>query len=64
VVAVNAVIGLAYYVRVAAQLYAPGGSEPVRARLAWPVAAALAVAVAAVLVAGFLPQVVMDAAAR
>ncbi len=64
VVALNAVIGLAYYVRVAATLYAPapdGGGLPVR-RLSWPVAAALGAASALALVVGFAPQLVLDAA--
>ncbi|RKR90037.1 NADH dehydrogenase subunit N [Micromonospora pisi] len=65
VVAVNAVIGLAYYVRVAATLYAdPEPVEaPSRARTPWPVAAALAVAAVLALVLGFAPQLVLDAAA-
>ncbi|MFI6758711.1 NADH-quinone oxidoreductase subunit N [Micromonospora sp. NPDC050417] len=65
VVAVNAVIGLAYYVRVAATLYAD--PEPVESpaggRTPWPLAAALAVATVLALVLGFAPQFVLDAAA-
>lgn len=65
VVAVNAVIGLAYYVRVAAMLYRdPEPVEPPsRVRTPWPVVAALAAATALTLVLGFAPQLVLDAAA-
>jgi NADH-quinone oxidoreductase subunit N len=73
VVALNAVVGLAYYVRVAATLYAvptavpagglPAGGLPVpgpgKARV---VAVALGVLTAAALVVGFAPQLVLDAA--
>jgi NADH-quinone oxidoreductase subunit N len=65
VVAVNAVLGLAYYVPAVAALFAPAdpptGDEPGgRARPAWPVTAAVgAVTIAAVLV-GFAPQWVLD----
>jgi NADH-quinone oxidoreductase subunit N len=63
-VALNTVIALAYYLRVAATLYAPpadaaGGSV----RLSWPVAATLAAAAVLAVVLGFLPQLVLDAAA-
>ncbi|GIH12262.1 NADH-quinone oxidoreductase subunit N [Rugosimonospora africana] len=59
VVAVNAVIGLAYYVRAVGSLFATG-DETARIRVGWPVAAALgAVAVVAVVV-GFAPQLVID----
>ncbi|MFC7545047.1 NADH-quinone oxidoreductase subunit N [Plantactinospora sp. GCM10030261] len=73
VVALNAVVGLAYYVRVAATLYAsptaagsvaddiPGASPR---RAAWPVAVALAVATAITIVLGFAPQLVLDVATR
>jgi NADH-quinone oxidoreductase subunit N len=67
-VAVNAVIGLAYYVRVAATLYAPAGhhGEPQRSSgvsaLALPVAGALAAATAVAVVIGFAPQFILDAA--
>ncbi|WP_405116185.1 proton-conducting transporter membrane subunit [Micromonospora sp. NBC_01405] len=65
VVAVNAVIGLAYYLRVAALLYAPSADvTPVPARPAGAVAVALAAAVAVALVVGFAPQLVLDLAAR
>lgn len=83
VVALNAVIALAYYVRVAALLYAPeptveerrssiaameAGSPTVAVRppavvagaVAWPVAAALTVAVAVAVVLGFAPQLIFD----
>jgi NADH-quinone oxidoreductase subunit N len=62
VVAVNAVIGLAYYLRVAATLYAaPGPAErrPVPAATAVVLAAATVLAV----VVGFAPQLILDAAA-
>lgn len=66
VVALNAVVGLAYYVRVAATLYAP--AEPAATarlpRVPWPVTGVLAVAVAVAVVVGFAPQLVLDAAAR
>jgi NADH-quinone oxidoreductase subunit N len=61
VVALNAVIGLAYYVRVAAVLYgAP--AEAARTRVPWAVAAALAVVTLAIVVVGFAPQLVLDLA--
>lgn len=62
VVALNAVVGLAYYVRVAAVLFTPPVAEPPRAKLSWSVAAALGVATLAALVVGFAPQLVLDAA--
>ncbi|MEJ3746063.1 NADH-quinone oxidoreductase subunit N [Actinomycetes bacterium KLBMP 9797] len=61
VVALNAVIGLAYYVRVAALLYAPSADVP-RQRVPWPVAAALAAVTAVALLLGFAPQIVFDLA--
>jgi len=67
VVALNAVLGLAYYVPAVAALFGAAepstGAEPGgRARPAWPVTAALgAVTIAAVLV-GFAPQWVLDLA--
>ncbi|GIF46683.1 NADH dehydrogenase subunit N [Asanoa ferruginea] len=64
VVAVNAVIGLAYYVRVAAILYAPDPlARPARA-VPWPVAGVLLVATGVALVVGFAPQFVLDWAGR
>ncbi|OWV06290.1 NADH-quinone oxidoreductase subunit N [Micromonospora wenchangensis] len=75
VVAVNAVIGLAYYLRLAATLYAdppapasagePAASVRVApARAAWPVSVALAGATALAVVIGFAPQLVLDLASR
>jgi NADH-quinone oxidoreductase subunit N len=67
VVALNAVIGLAYYVRVAATLFVPAEGPvavggPARRRVSWSVGAAIAVATAAAIVIGFAPQLVMDLA--
>ncbi|WFF07194.1 proton-conducting transporter membrane subunit [Micromonospora sp. WMMD1076] len=63
VVALNAVIGLAYYLRVTASLYAtPTGAPTVRP--ARTVVLALGVATAAAVVIGFAPQLVLDVAAR
>ncbi|MFF5175242.1 NADH-quinone oxidoreductase subunit N [Micromonospora sp. NPDC000089] len=67
VVAVNAVIGLAYYLRLAATLYAPDPAAaelPTATRPAWSVAAALGVATALAVLVGFAPQLVLDLAAR
>ncbi|GGR83470.1 NADH-quinone oxidoreductase subunit N [Micromonospora fulviviridis] len=62
VVALNAVVGLAYYLRLAATLYAaPGG---VAVRPARTVVVALGVATALAVVLGFAPQLVLDVAAR
>nr|WP_205861274.1 proton-conducting transporter membrane subunit [Planosporangium flavigriseum] len=67
VVALNAVIGLAYYVRVATTLFvlapadANGGTQS-RPRLPWSVAVGLAVVTLVGLVVGFAPQVVLGAA--
>ncbi|CCH21452.1 NADH-quinone oxidoreductase subunit N [Micromonospora lupini] len=67
VVALNAVIGLAYYLRVTAALWAPT-TAPGAAAPAVPVrgvvAAVLAVATVAAVVLGFAPQLVLDLAAR
>jgi NADH-quinone oxidoreductase subunit N len=61
VVALNAVIGLAYYVRVAATLYAPQpGVDRLPRGVAWPVAGVLATATAVAVVVGFAPQLVLD----
>ncbi|MEU7174940.1 NADH-quinone oxidoreductase subunit N [Micromonospora tulbaghiae] len=63
VVALNAVIGLAYYLRVTASLYAtPAGATAVRP--ARTVALVLGVATAAAVVIGFAPQLVLDVASR
>jgi NADH-quinone oxidoreductase subunit N len=67
VVAINAVIALAYYIRVAAVLYAgPVGVavadlRPPRLPVARPVAAALIVAALVAVVLGFAPQILFDA---
>ncbi|MEU8168250.1 proton-conducting transporter membrane subunit [Micromonospora sp. NPDC049004] len=67
VVALNAVIGLAYYLRVTAALWAPtatsGGAAPA-VPLGGVVAVVLAVATVAAVVLGFAPQLVLDLAAR
>lgn len=66
VVAVNAVIGLAYYVRVAAVLYAPThpAADPsaTRFRPGWAVGAVLALTTLAGILVGFAPQLVLAAA--
>jgi NADH-quinone oxidoreductase subunit N len=59
VVALNAVLGLAYYLRAAALLFAPGSRQAVR--MPWPVAAALGAATLAAVVVGFAPQLVLAA---
>lgn len=69
VVALNAVVGLAYYVRASALLYktpaiAPPDAAERLPRLPWPVAAALGAATLVALVVGFAPQLVLDAAQR
>jgi NADH-quinone oxidoreductase subunit N len=64
VVGVNAVIGLAYYARVIATLYAPepGAIIPAR-RPAWPVVATLIVVTVVGLVIGFAPNLILQVAA-
>ncbi|MGC5050115.1 NADH-quinone oxidoreductase subunit N [Micromonospora sp. DT48] len=63
VVAINAVIGLAYYLRFAALLYAPAGEVAGPAvRPARAVVVALTVATVVALAVGFAPQVVLDLA--
>lgn len=64
IVALNVVVGLAYYVRVAATLYqSPGtAAAPARTAVPWPVAAALGAATAAAVVVGFAPQLILSAA--
>ncbi|HKT02273.1 MAG TPA: NADH-quinone oxidoreductase subunit N, partial [Rugosimonospora sp.] len=64
VVAVNAVIGLAYYVRIAAALLAPDPAAtvaPVRPASRWPVLAALGAATLVAIVVGVAPQLVLAA---
>jgi NADH-quinone oxidoreductase subunit N len=61
VVALNAVLGLAYYLRATAALFAPAEPAPHR-RPPWPVVAALAGIALAVLSVGFFPQLVLAAA--
>ncbi len=62
-VALNTVIALAYYVRVAATLYASPADGADRAvRLPWPVVATLTAAAVLAVVLGFFPQLVLDAA--
>ncbi|MEU8073142.1 MULTISPECIES: proton-conducting transporter membrane subunit [unclassified Micromonospora] len=63
VVALNAVIGLAYYLRVTASLYATP-TDAAAVRPARTVALALGVATVAAVVIGFAPQLVLDVAAR
>jgi NADH-quinone oxidoreductase subunit N len=61
-VALNAVIGLAYYVRAGAALFAP--AEPVRwGRPQWTVATAVGLIAVAALAIGFAPQLIFDAVA-
>jgi NADH-quinone oxidoreductase subunit N len=70
VVALNAVIALAYYLRAAAIMYAgPVGIAVADLRapklpVAWPVATALFAASAAAVVLGFLPQLLFDSLTR
>lgn len=59
VVGLNAVIGLAYYARVIAVLFAPAGGRP-RIRPVWSVVAAVSVATVAILVVGFVPGLIVD----
>jgi NADH-quinone oxidoreductase subunit N len=62
VVGLNAVVGLAYYLRVVGVLYRPADAVAVPPRVPVPVAAVLAAATAAALVVGFAPQLVLSAA--
>jgi NADH-quinone oxidoreductase subunit N len=69
VVAINAVIGLAYYVRVAVTMFGPPpasvwspAGEPARVRVAWPVAVTLTAATVMAFVIGLAPELVMQAA--
>ncbi|MEV0842742.1 proton-conducting transporter membrane subunit [Actinocatenispora sera] len=60
-IALNAVLGLVYYLRVVVVLYRTGEYRPVPVRPL--LAGVLAVVTAAAVVAGFAPQLVLDAAA-
>ncbi|GII26121.1 NADH-quinone oxidoreductase subunit N [Planosporangium mesophilum] len=65
VVALNAVVGLAYYLRVVAVLFSPGPSDgpaTVAPPRPWPLAVGLAAVTLAGLVIGVAPQLVLDAA--
>ncbi|MFI7212437.1 NADH-quinone oxidoreductase subunit N [Micromonospora maritima] len=64
VVALNAVLGLAYYLRVSASLYAAPGPAVAPLRPARLVLVALGVATVAAVVIGVAPQLVLDVAAR
>ena len=66
VVAVNAVIGLAYYVPAVVALFAApdNASDPRPARAGWPAAAALGAVTALAVVVGFAPQWVLDLVGR
>ncbi|SBT64286.1 NADH dehydrogenase subunit N [Micromonospora sediminicola] len=64
VVALNAVLGLAYYLRVAASVYATPGPAAAPLRPARLVLVALGVATVAAVVIGVAPQLVLDVAAR
>jgi NADH-quinone oxidoreductase subunit N len=70
VVALNAVIALAYYLRATAMLYSGAVGIAVadlrmpKLPVAWPVAAALVAASAFALVLGFLPQLLFDSLTR
>ncbi len=64
VVGINAVIGLAYYARVIATLFAPSSAPVVSARRpAWPVAVALTLVTLAALVIGFAPSLILNVSA-
>jgi NADH-quinone oxidoreductase subunit N len=60
-IALNAVLGLVYYLRVVVVLYRTGEYRPVPVRPL--LAGVLALVTAAAVVAGFAPQLVLDAAA-
>jgi NADH-quinone oxidoreductase subunit N len=64
VVALNAVVGLAYYIRAAAALFqtSPTETAPARPRLSWAVATIVAALTIGGLVIGFAPQLVLDVA--
>lgn len=61
VVAVNAVVALAYYVRVAALLYARPDTDVARPAVPWPVGAALLAAAVVAVALGVVPQLLFDA---
>lgn len=62
VVAINAVIGVAYYARASVALFRPSASAPSGwPRVAWPVTIALVLVTAVAVVVGFAPQFVLDA---
>jgi NADH-quinone oxidoreductase subunit N len=63
-VALNAVVGLAYYVRVAATLFGGEPAAATRRPVSWVVAGAVAAVTAAALVVGFAPQLVLDVVGR
>jgi NADH-quinone oxidoreductase subunit N len=64
VVAINAVVGLAYYVRAGAGLFVASDADaPSWPRTHWAVAAGLALVGVVALALGFAPQLVFDAAA-
>jgi NADH-quinone oxidoreductase subunit N len=62
-VAINAVVGLAYYLRAAAVPLSAGG-DPGRRRTTWSVAVALGVITVTTVMAGFAPQAVLDAVGK
>ena len=64
VVALNAVLGLAYYLRATAALFGPAVPVPpnVPARPPWPVAVAVTGVALAAVVVGVAPQIVLAAA--
>jgi NADH-quinone oxidoreductase subunit N len=62
IVAVNAVIGLAYYVRVAAALFGTPAPASPTSRVSWAVGTAVGVATLVALGVGFAPQLVMSLA--
>jgi len=61
IVGVNAVIGLAYYARLAALAFAAPDAEGEPRAVPWPVLGTLAVVSLAAVVIGFAPQLVLDA---
>lgn len=61
VVGINAVIGLAYYARIAALVYSPAATADDPPPRGWPVWATLAAVSIAAVVVGFMPQLILDA---